>query len=95
MQYAMTVSVVVWMLLAAMVIGLALYRKLVSGEELDIIHVRDAEANLIPQQKFVARRLDWIDHWGKLLTVTTVAFGFFIAVVYLLQVWQDSYHIKG
>ena len=71
MQYAMTISVAVWTLLAAVVIGLALYRKLVSGGELDLLHVREAEAALIPRQEFRARRLDWIDHWGKLLTVTT------------------------
>ena len=73
-----------------MVIGLALYRKLVSGGELDVLHVREAEAALIPRQEFRARRLDWIDHWGKLTTVTTVAFGFLIAVVYLIRLWQAN-----
>ena len=33
MQYALTISVVVWTLLAAVVIGLAIYRKLVSRGE--------------------------------------------------------------
>lgn len=95
MQYAMTISVVVWMLLAAVVIGLALYRRLVSHGELDIIHVRDSEAELIPRQELAARRLDWIDHWGKLLTVTAVAYGFLITVVYLVRVWQDSSRMAG
>jgi hypothetical protein len=72
------------------VIGLALYRKLVSGGELDLLHVREAEAAQIPRQEFRARRLDWIDHWGKLLTVTTMAFGFLIAVVYLIRLWQAN-----
>ena len=95
MQYAMTISVAVWILLAAVVIGLALYRKLVSGGEFDVLHVRDSEAALIPQQQFVARRLDWIDHWGKLLTVATVAYGFLIAMVYLVVVWQDANRMAG
>ena len=90
MQYAMTISVAVWSLLAAIVICLALYRKLVSGADLDVLHVREAEAALIPRQEFRARRLDWIDHWGKLITITTVAFGFLIAVVYLIRLWQAT-----
>jgi hypothetical protein len=95
MQYAMTISVTVWILLAAVVIGLALYRKLVSRGEFDVLHVRDSEAELIPHQQFVARRLDWIDHWGKLLTVATVVYGFLIAVVYLVVVWQDVDRMAG
>jgi hypothetical protein len=95
MQYAMTISLGVWTLLAAVVIGLAFYRKLVSGGEFDVIHVREAEAALIPRQQFRARRLDWIDHWGKLTTVTTVAFGFLIAVVYLIQLWQANNQLSS
>jgi len=90
MQYAMTISVVIWILFAAVVIGLALYRKLVSRGELDVVHIRDAEAALIPGQELLARRLDWIDHWGKRMTVTTVVFGFLIAVVFLIRLWQAS-----
>ena len=93
MQYAMTISVVTWTLLAAIVIGLALYRKLVSRGELDVVHIRDAEAALIPGQELFARRLDWIDHWGKRITVATVAYGFLIAVVYLIRVWPDNNQI--
>jgi hypothetical protein len=90
MQYALTISVVVWTLLAAVVMSLAIYRKVVSRGELDVVHIRDSEAALIPQQEFLTRRLDWIDHWGKLLTVATVAYGFLIAVVYLVRLWQDG-----
>ena len=62
---------------------------------MDVVHVRDSEAALIPQQELLTRRLDWIDHWGKLLTVTTVAYGFLIAVVYLVRIWQDGNQMAG
>lgn len=88
MQYAMTISVAVWAVLAAVVIGLALYRKLVSGAEMDVLHVREAEAAQISHQEFRARRLDWIDQWGKLMTIMTVVLGFLIGVVYLIRLWQ-------
>ena len=95
MQYAMTISVVVWTVLAAVVMGLAIYRKVVSRGELDVVHIRDSEAALIPQQELLTRRLDSIDHWGKLLTVATVAYGFLIGVVYLIRLWQDGNQIGG
>jgi hypothetical protein len=90
MQYAMTISVAVWTLLAAVVMGLALYRKLFSGGELDLIHVGDAQAAQISRQEFRSRRLDSIDHWGKLMTVATVAYGLVIAAIYLIRLWQAS-----
>ena len=95
MQYALTISVAVWTLLAAVVIGLAIYRKLLSRGELDIVHIRDSEAALIPQQELLVHRLDWIDHWGKLLTVATIAYGFLIAVVCLVRLWQEGNQTVG
>jgi hypothetical protein len=88
MQYAMLIAVLAWAVLAVAVAGLALYRKFVSSGELDVVHIRDSEAALIPRQESLAHRLDSIDHWGKLLTVATVAYGFLIAVVFLVRVWQ-------
>jgi hypothetical protein len=95
MQYALTISVVVWALFAAVVIGLAIYRKLVTRGELDVVHIRDAEAALIPQQELLTSRLNSIDHWGKLLTVMTLAYGFLIAVIYLIRLWQAGNQISG
>jgi hypothetical protein len=90
MQYAMTISIAAWTLLAAVVIGLAIYRKLVTRGELDLVHIRDSEVALIPQQELLTRRLNWIDQRGKLLTVVMVVYGFLIALVYLVRLWQES-----
>jgi hypothetical protein len=95
MQYALTISVAVWALLAVVVIGLAIYRKMVTRGELDLVHIRDAEAALIPQQESLTSRLNFIDHWGKLLTVMTVAYGLVIAAVYLVRLWQENNQIAG
>ena len=95
MQNAMTISVAAWTLLAAVVIGLAIYRKLVTRGELDLVHIRDSEAALIPQQELLTRRLNWIDHRGKLLTVVTVAYGLLIAASYLIRLWQEGNQMGG
>ena len=95
MQNAMTILVAAWTLLAAVVIGLAIYRKLLIRGELDLVHIRDSEAALIPQQELLTRRLNWIDHRGKLLTVVTVAYGLLIAASYLIRLWQEGNQMGG
>src|ERR1051325_11893923 len=53
--------------LVAGVIALAVYRRVISRDEMDIMHVRDAEVALIAGQQAYADRLDAIDTWGKRL----------------------------
>lgn len=86
----LTPFVVIWSLLALFVLGLALYRKLVAMHEDSLIHIGEGEANMIPQQIEVTRKLDVVDYWGKLLTVVTVAAGLLLAAIYLFDAWKAS-----
>jgi hypothetical protein len=72
------------------VLGLALYRKFVSMHEDSFIHIGEGEEKMIPQQIEVAHKLDVVDHWGKLLTVVTVAAGLLLSAIYLFEAWQAS-----
>ncbi|HUA84299.1 MAG TPA: hypothetical protein VMB85_10605 [Bryobacteraceae bacterium] len=83
---------ILWALLAAAVIALALYRKLAvaSRQDYDLIHVGPGEEELIPQQRALSEKLDAIDKWGKILTMATLIFGLAIASVYLYQAWVAS-----
>ena len=56
-------------MLVMIVVGMIVWRKIVSRNEDDQLHVLHAEA--VPQQASVANKLDVIDKWGKLLTVIT------------------------
>ena len=87
----MTVMAVIWLALASAVFGLAAYRKLVSRNEDDILHVRDSEAPKIAQQAAMANQLDWVDKWGKALTVAAFALGVFLAGAFLYQQWLQSF----
>jgi hypothetical protein len=76
---------VLWVLLAVVVLTLIAYRKVVSLQEEETLHLSDAaEAN---HQAVIARKLDWIDRWGKLLTVVAVVYGVLLAAAYTYHVW--------
>jgi hypothetical protein len=80
--------VVLWVVLAAAVIALIIYRRIVSAGEDDMIHVSDAGASIASHQVSVAQKLDQIDKWGKMLTVITVAYGVILGAVYMYQSWM-------
>jgi uncharacterized membrane protein len=81
----LTPAVVVWVILAVATLGLALYRKLISASEEDLIHLGPGEERQIPAQVALAEKLKVIDRWGKTLTVITVLIGLAMAAVYLYQ----------
>lgn len=75
-----------WVLLAASVLGLALYRKFVSAHEEDrYVHVSEAEARLIPHQVAVNRKIGKIDQWGETLTVFTLVTGVMLVCIFLYR----------
>ncbi len=90
MQSVLTINAVIWVVLAAIVGSLALYRKFVSREEVDLIHLGDRESQAISEQVTFAHRLEAIDRWGKILTIVVIAYGMAIAALYLYTAWQAS-----
>ena len=81
----LTPAVVVWVILAVATLGLALYRKLISAGEEDLIHLGPGQERHIPEQIALAGKLKAVDRWGKTLTVVTVLIGLAMAAVYLYQ----------
>lgn len=83
--------VVIWSAMGLAVLGLALYRKLVTlHEEEDLLHLAEGEEKMIPHQVALASKLDMVDRWGKALTVLTAVSGLLIAAVYLYGAWERS-----
>ncbi len=85
--FNLTPAVVIWAILSIATLGLALYRKLVSASEEDLVHLGPGEERYIPEQVALAAKLKDIDRWGKILTVITVAVGLAMAALYLYQAW--------
>jgi hypothetical protein len=82
-------------LLLAGTIGLMLYRKLLAPHEDDLIHVGAGEERLVSKQAEIARKLDAIDRWVKILAVAALIVGLAIAVVLLYQGWVESRTLGG
>lgn len=82
--------VVLWAVLALAVVGLIVYRRIVSASEDDMIHVSDPAGAVTSQQVSVAQKLDQIDKWGKTLTVVVVVYGIILAAIYVYQSWVSG-----
>jgi hypothetical protein len=84
-----------WAILAVAVLGLALYRKLITFHgDGALIHLAAGEETQIPQQVALSNKLEFVDRWGKILTIATAAFGLLLAAVFLFEAWQASLQIK-
>ena len=81
-----------FLLLVVMVVcvsGLALYRKMISAQEDDTVHLSAAQPVLARQQE-LAQRLEKIDHWGKLITIVTAIYGVGVAAYLIYLEWVSS-----
>ena len=73
---------------AVIVLGLLLYRFLLTWREDTSIHFDVAGQSLSNRQSTVAHLVELVDYWGKLLTVVTLLYGVGIAAAYLYVAWQ-------
>jgi hypothetical protein len=85
--------VIGWVVLGVVVAALALMRRSVSAKEDDTIHLSGSAAVVANEQMSVAKKLDAIDKWGKILTIVLVVYGIILAVLYFVQVWEESAHV--
>ena len=78
---------ILWMLLVVVVVALIVYRKWISKDEEDSIHVMDGEAGQIMRQTVMAEKLNVIDKWGKTLTGVVLVYGLAMASIFLYNAW--------
>jgi hypothetical protein len=90
MQSTLMAQALIWMVMAAVVGTLAIYRKYVSRAEVDVLHLRETESVEIPRQEAMAHRLDSIDRWGKVLTIALFVYGVAIACGFGYFAWQST-----
>jgi hypothetical protein len=81
---------VIWLILTLIVISLAIYRRKISSQVDETLHVLDAEAQAIPTQEIVAKKLVVVDRWGKILTVISVLYLLGMAAAYFYSSFQDQ-----
>ena len=79
----MTVSVMILMAMTVVVAMLALYRKAVSHNEDDSVHLSEGSGQLIAEQRKTEHSLNLIDRAGITLTVATAVYGIALVAQYL------------
>jgi hypothetical protein len=84
---------VLWVLLAVSVVALLVWRKLVSRNEDDSLHMLDAAFVQRHMQVAVAEKLELIDKWGKILTIAAIGYGLILGGFYMYQVWVANSRI--
>lgn len=85
-----TPYVVVWSLFALGVLALAAYRKMLSANEDDSLHVSEGSKAMVSEQVAMAQRLEVVDKWGKLLTIIVGAVGLIMVAIYIYGVFQNG-----
>ena len=90
---SMVVELTILAALIATVVALALYRFFVGKEQDFHIHMNPGEAPAIGRQSSLAARLNWIDRWGKSLTVVTLVYFLALLLLLLYKAWQQSQNV--
>ena len=91
MNINFTLFVALWVLLAAVVLALIAYRKLVSRGEEEALHLYDPVE--INRQAGISHKLDMIDKCGKLLTVVAFVYGLMLAAAYFYRAFLTAARI--
>ncbi len=76
--------VISWAVLATVVLALAVYRYFIARNEDDYIHV---EVPHVSSQVALAKKLDVVDKWGKLLTIIVAAYAVIIGGLFMYSEW--------
>jgi hypothetical protein len=88
MNLTLTPLIVLWGVLAASVLVLIVWRKMVDRNEDDTLQLLHAEA--VSTQAAVAQKLEVIDRWGKGLTILTAVLGVLIGGLFAYQTWVQT-----
>ena len=88
MNWTVYLSILGVMVLAIVV--LIVYRKNLADTEDDSLHVQEAESSAVVHQTVIAKKLEVVDRWGKLLTIIAIVYGLFLAGLYVYNLWNES-----
>lgn len=79
-----------WTALTLVVLALVSYRYVISRREDDTLHLADAEAPLVAEQKALAARLGRLDEWKRRLTVVDLVLGLGLAALFVRNALRGS-----
>ena len=87
MHFDLHPFLILWLVVIAGVVVLAFRRRSVALQEDPALHLGMAHASTAAEQVAVAKKLEQIDKWVKLLIIIAVAFGVLLAAAALYKAW--------
>ncbi|MCX6597107.1 MAG: hypothetical protein NTV70_12155 [Acidobacteria bacterium] len=72
-----------WLVLAAGVAALAVYRAMVARNDDEFVHLGRNQEQLLTNQAAIGGKINSLDKWGKTLTAVTFVYGAVLAGFYL------------
>jgi hypothetical protein len=83
MHTILSFGVWTWGVLVACVLLLGLCRYAITRGKYIVLHVRQSELSLIPEQILQDRRLERVDFWGQSLTIVAAVVGLGLLAIYI------------
>lgn len=77
-----------WVILTAIVIALAFYKKSLDSHVDEHLHIDAQEDGMVKEQVAQARRSEVVETWGKILTVVVFLYGLGIVGMIAYHQWQ-------
>lgn len=81
---------IAWGVLAIIALALAVMRRQISAREDDSLHLAAGEAAMVTEQVEIAKKLEVIDKWGKLVTIVLTVSGIALGSVWAIRIWEEG-----
>lgn len=90
----MTIYAAIWGVLALVLVSLAVYRKVITRDEDNVIHVSGANWNAMSKQETSAHAIAQVDRAGMTLTIVAAIYGLALASYYFYGVWEHGHGLS-
>lgn len=84
------VPMIVLVVMALAVAALAIYRFMIARQQEFHLHTTAVEAQLAGHQVEVAKKLEAVDRWGKLMTTLTFVYFVVLAIAFFYREFQNA-----
>jgi preprotein translocase subunit SecG len=86
----MSISLVLWLLIAVALAAVYVYRKMVAGSSDELVHLSDATDAVLAKQEATARTIQQLDRMVLILAIAFVVYGIALGALQIYMAFQSS-----
>lgn len=86
----MSISLVLWLLIAVALAAVYAYRKMVAGSSDELVHLSDATDAVLAKQEATARTIQQLDRMVLILAIAFVVYGIALGGIQIYMAFQSS-----